>query len=112
MLASASGSLSVTQRSLSTPNPTPNPNPNPNLVAATAGLVLALYPHQRAAVRWMLQRERSPQRLPQHPHVRCLRTAAGLPFTACLATGAVATHADCHAGGEAFAAAAAAFPDR
>jgi len=59
--------------------------------------VLGLYPHQRAAVRWMLERERPPALLPEHPHVRCLRTASGLPFTACLATGALATDDACHA---------------
>lgn len=59
-------------------------------VVGAPGLGLQMFPHQRAAVRWMLRRE-LPARLPPppHPHIRHLRTRCGLTYSASLATGKV-----------------------
>ena len=54
------------------------------------GLLLSLHPHQKMAVRWMLERE-STQCAVGHPTLRALRTAeeAALPLYACTVTGAL-----------------------
>lgn len=48
---------------------------------------LTLFPHQRAALRWMLSRERLHPQPPRHPFVVALPTHEGLPLWADLATG-------------------------
>ncbi|KAK9843797.1 hypothetical protein WJX81_006788 [Elliptochloris bilobata] len=59
---------------------------------ATPGLRLSLYPHQRAAVRWMLAREAAAPPAP-HPCWRRLRTRDGLQVHLNAATGEVAREA-------------------
>ncbi|CAL8471722.1 g11264 [Coccomyxa elongata] len=53
-------------------------------------LRLSLYPHQRAALRWMLEREKEASLMP-HPTWRFFQTKDGLPLWGCAATGNIRT---------------------
>eukprot|EP00271_Cylindrocystis_brebissonii_P019423 TRINITY_DN5891_c0_g2_i1.p1 TRINITY_DN5891_c0_g2~~TRINITY_DN5891_c0_g2_i1.p1 ORF type:complete len:1826 (+),score=364.90 TRINITY_DN5891_c0_g2_i1:281-5479(+) len=53
-------------------------------------LKLTLYPHQRAAVRWMMEREAQPARIP-HPFIRCLQTEDGFEYFASQVDGELLT---------------------
>jgi len=55
----------------------------------TPGLLLRLYPHQRAAIRFMLDRERPVQQRIVHPCWRFFRTADGLTFWGNTSTGEI-----------------------
>mmetsp|Transcript_17744 Transcript_17744/g.45445 ORF Transcript_17744/g.45445 Transcript_17744/m.45445 type:complete len:1390 (-) Transcript_17744:249-4418(-) len=50
------------------------------------GVLLDLYPHQRAAVRWMRAREQQPVEL-EHPSLKHFTTSNGMPWYGCQATG-------------------------
>ncbi|CAD7696884.1 unnamed protein product [Ostreobium quekettii] len=53
---------------------------------AVPQLMTTLCPHQRAAVRWMVARERASGEVP-HPYIRALKTKSGRPFHVNTVTG-------------------------